>query len=181
MAKVAVTRQRPMAEGANLVLNGDFTDLGSRGVPYGWNQGVFYGGADKGTYGVAVGADLRMAVSLSKTTDAMWESAPVPAVPGERYTLTAEIDTADATGENGVQILFLSGPGWGWKGGPTSTTITGTTGGWKTVTVTGTVPDDADVVRVNLVSKNNTGKVLFRNIRLMRPEPSRSAPGLQVP
>jgi hypothetical protein len=63
------------------------------------------------------------------------------------------VKSSGASGENGVQMLFLAGPGWGWKGGPMSKSITGTSDGWQTVTVSGTVPADADVVRVNLVSK----------------------------
>ena len=98
---------------------------------------------------------------------AMWQSLPIPAVPGEKYTLTAKIKTTSATGENAVQILYLSGPGWGWKGGPSSQTITGTHD-WQTVTITGTVPEDADVVRVNCVSKGKTGAVLFDDLKLTR-------------
>lgn len=137
---------------------------------YGWHRGVFYGGGDRGTFGIAeTGAsDGRRAATLTATTEAYWQSLPVPALPGERYTLTAKIKAERATGENGIQILFLSGPGWGWKGGPTSATVTGTTDGWRSVSVTGTVPPDADVVRVNLVSKNNAGTVCFDDLKLVR-------------
>jgi hypothetical protein len=162
-----VSLRPPAPETDNLIVNPAFEEPDAQSVPYGWHRGMFYGGADKGAFGLEK-TDRGNALTLRRTEDAFWQSWPVPAMPGERYTLTAEVKTAGATGENGVQILFLSGPGWGWKGGPVSPTATGTTGEWKTVTVTGTVPDDADVVRVNLVSKNNTGTVLFRSVRLTR-------------
>lgn len=161
-----LTSRRPTPSDANLVVNGSLAEADAKGA-YGWHRGVFYGGGDKGTFGTATLPDGGHALTLSATTDALWQSWPVPAMPRETYTLTAQVKTTDATGENGVQILFLSGPGWGWRGGPTSDTMTGTND-WKTVTVTGIVPDDADVVRVNLVSKNNTGQVQFRDIRLTR-------------
>lgn len=162
-----MTKTHPTPESTNLVVNGSVAEVNDKGDPYGWHKGVFYGGADKGTFAVTTDPDGSHSLSLSGTTDALWQSWPVPALPGERYTLTAQIKTTNATGENGAQIMFISGPGWGFKGGPTTPTVTGT-GDWKTVTVTGTVPDDADVVRVNLVSKGNTGAVQFRNIVLTR-------------
>ena len=157
---------RPVPKADNLVVNGSLGEADDKGA-YGWHKGVFYGGGDKGMFGVAIEPGGGHSLSLTNAPDALWESWPVPALPGETYTLTAQVKTTNATGENGVQILFLSGPGWGWKGGPTSATVTGT-GDWKTVMVSGTVPDDADVVRVNLVSKKNTGTVQFRDIRLTR-------------
>ena len=166
-----LTRARPAPVSGNLVVNGSLAEVNDRGDAYGWHKGDFYGGADKGTFSVTEDADGAHALSLANATDALWQSWPAPALPGERYTLTAEIKATDATGENGAQILFLSGPGWGWRGGPASATVTGTTG-WKTVTVTGTVPDDADVVRVNLISKDNIGTVRYRNITLTRQTPS---------
>lgn len=150
----------------NLVVNPAFEELDKNGNPYAWHKGVFYGGAAKGQFAV-VPDGTGHALSLSQTTEAMWESYPVPAMPGEKYKLTAQIKTVGATGDNGAQILFLGGSGWGWRGGPTTATVTGTAD-WQTILVTGVVPDDADVVRVNLVSKNNSGTVLFRDIHLTR-------------
>lgn len=163
---VKLSRARPAPRAENLVVNGTLAEADDKGA-YGWHKGVFYGGGDKGTFGVTAEPDGHRSLSLASTTDALWESWPVPALPGETYTLSARVKTTSATGENGVQILFLSGPGWGWKGGPTSAAVTGTSD-WQTVTVSGTVPDDADVVRVNLESKKNTGTVQFRDIRLTR-------------
>ncbi|MBV9851105.1 MAG: endo-1,4-beta-xylanase [Armatimonadetes bacterium] len=167
-----VTRALPAPDTDNLVVNGTVAEVDAHGSPYGWHRGVFYGGADKGAFAVADEGDGGHSLRLSQTTDALWESWPVPALPGEHYTLTAQVKATDATGDNGVQILFLSGPGWGWRGGPASATVIGTTD-WRTATVSGIVPDDADVVRVNLVSKNNTGGVQFRRIVLTRAETTR--------
>lgn len=155
---------------ANLLVNSSFDMDGAQ--PYAWHRGMFYGGDDKGGYGVSTTCtiDGGRAAVLSKTENALWQSYPVPAMPGEEYTLRASIKADHATGENCVQILYLSGPGWGYKGGPKTESITGSTEGWKLVEVKGTVPHDADVVRVNLVSKNNTGTAYFDNLTLMRKE-----------
>jgi hypothetical protein len=156
-----------LPEDQNLVVNPSF-EMSDHGEIYGWHKGVFYGGEDKGTFERSTDStDGKYSAALSKAESALWQSYPIPALPGEKYTLTAKIKTTAATGANGVQILFLSGPGWGWKGGPMSASITGTNE-WQTVHVTGTVPADADVVRVNLVSKNNTGQVLFDDVHLER-------------
>lgn len=175
-----LAKARPVDE-TNLLQNADMEERGDEPV-YGWFRGVFYGGADKGEFAVSdtIAAEGRRSLSLSKTTDALWQSLPVPAVPGEMYTLTGRIRTTDATGENRIQILFLSGPGWGWRGGPVSPTVAGTTERWQTVTVTGTVPEDCGVVRVNLVSKNNTGAVWFDDLTLTRKSAPPSALKVKV-
>jgi hypothetical protein len=150
------------------VVNGTF-ETQDHGQIYAWNKGVFYGGETNGTFadGGKESADGAHCASLSKAKSALWQSYPVPALPGEAYTLKAKVRGINATGTNAVQILFLSGPGWGWKGGPTSKSITGNTQ-WQEITVTGTVPADADVVRVNLVSKESSGTVLFDDVELIR-------------
>jgi len=156
-----------LAEEQNLLVNPSF-ETDDHGQIYGWHKGVFYGGEDKGTFERSeTASEGKYAASLLKTESALWQSYPIPALPGEKYTLTARMKSISATGENTAQILFLSGPGWGWKGGPMTKSVTGTTD-WQTVTVAGIVPEDADVVRVNLVSKNNTGRVLFDDIHLQR-------------
>lgn len=146
------------------VVNGDLQQIDANGA-YGWHKGVFYGGADKGTFATF---PEEHALALTNTTEALWQSWPVPVMPAERYRLTVEILTKEATGENDAQILFLGGPGWSWLGGPTTESVTGSTNGWRTFTLEGVVPKEADFLRVNLVSKGNTGLVLFRNIRLQR-------------
>ncbi len=162
-----MTVQRPLRR--NLLVNPSFERVDGEN-PYGWHRGVFYGGNDKGTFSVIKGGarEGRTSVGLSKTTDALWESYPVPAMPGEKYTLTGYLKTDHATGANGMQILFLGGPGWSWKGGPESKSVDGTTSGWVKVTITGTVPADADVVRINLFSRNNTGLVQYDGLTLTR-------------
>ncbi|MCL5283269.1 MAG: glycosyl hydrolase [Armatimonadetes bacterium] len=162
-----MTVQRPHRR--NLLVNPSFERVDGEN-PYGWHRGVFYGGNDTGTFSVIKGSAKggRISAGLSRTTNALWESYPIPAMPGERYTLTGFIKATDATGDNGMQLLFLSGPGWGWKGGPETKTVTGTTEGWKKMTVRGIVPQDADVVRVNLFSRNNTGLVQYDDLNLTR-------------
>lgn len=162
-----LTKTQPASESSNLVVNGDMSEVNAKRDPYGWHEGLFYGGTDKGAFAVSIAPDGSHSLTLSATDDALWQSWPVPAIPGERYTLTAQMKTTNATGTNSVQILYLAGPGWGWKGGPSSKAITGTTD-WQTATVTGVVPSDADFVRVNLVSKGNTGSVQFRHVVLKR-------------
>lgn len=151
----------------NLLTNPSFEDLVTT-MPYGWDRGIFYGGSNKGDFGVVKTDALEgtNSVSLSKTTDALWQSWPTLAMPGEEFRLTAHIKTTSATGENYAQILFLGGPGWSWKGGPQTESTTGTTEGWRTLTVRGQTPKDADVVRVNLVSKDNSGEAQFDAIEL---------------
>jgi len=108
--------------------------------------------------------------AICKAENAIWQSYPAPAMPGEEYTLRASMRADHATGENCVQIQYFAGPGWGNKDGPKSESITGSTQGWKTVEVKGTVPKDADMVRINLVSRNNTGTVYFDDLALTRKE-----------
>lgn len=158
-----------MAPRDNLLVNPSFEKL--KGTePYGWGRGVFYGGSDKGEFSLSKSEAFsgKHSVLITSATDALWQSWPVPVMPGETYELTARVQATSATGENAIQILFLAGPGWGWRGGPSSKTVTGTTDGWVPVKTTGTVPEDADIIRVNLVSKNNPGRVWFDNVRLTR-------------
>src|SRR5207253_4603337 len=88
-----------LPEPQNLLVNPSAEEVTGDNV-YGWNKGVFYGGADKGAFFISDDAiDARHALGLKSTDDAMWQSLPIPAVPGEKYTLTAKIKTTDATGE----------------------------------------------------------------------------------
>jgi hypothetical protein len=148
------------------IVNGSFEQRDGDKA-YAWRKGVFYGGETDGEFIDAAMPNGDHYLGLSKTRSTLWQSFPIPALPGETFTVTAKVKTDLATGDNGVQLLFLAGPGWGWKGGPVSQTITGTAD-WETVTVTGTVPDDADVVRVNLVSKDNSGTVFFDDVKVSR-------------
>lgn len=161
------------AEPENLLTNGSFEDAEST-FPYGWNAGMFYGGSDQGEFSIKQGnaKDGNRSAALARTDDAMWNSWPTPAMPGEQYTLQGNIKMTSATGKNYAQILFLGGPGWSWKDGPKSDSQTGSSEEWKPFSITGTVPEDADVVRVNLVSKGNTGEVFFDGLRFTRNEPN---------
>lgn len=146
------------------IVNGDLHEIDEKGA-YGWHKGVFYGGNTKGDFFTD---PLSHALGLANTQDALWESWPIPIVPGDRYRLSVEMRVEQATGENEAQILFLSGPGWGWLGGPTTQNVTGTTEGWRTLMVEATAPKEADFLRVNLWSKGNVGRVLFRLVDLKK-------------
>lgn len=169
-ARVQLDTTPLLAEPQNLLVNGDIEE-GSPADAYGWHQGVFYGGADKGTFSIdsSVASSGQRSLRIGPADDAMWQSFPIPARPGERFTVTGKVRSRDATGENCLQLLYLSGPGWGWKGGPKSESLIGTSD-WKSFTLTGVVPDDADVVRVNCISKGNTGTVWFDELSVTATE-----------
>jgi hypothetical protein len=137
--------------------------------PYGWQFGKFSGGHDRGKFEVTDGATTgSKAVALHQTTDSLWQSWPIPALPGESFRLTAKVRAENATGENSVQLNFYGNTGWGDRGGPQSATTTGTTEGWRTVEISGTAPANADVLRVNCVSMGNRGMVAFDDLVLTR-------------
>ena len=148
----------------NLVVNGNLSDMNHSGA-YGWRRGVFYGGNSDGSFGIDMPSH---ALTLSHTKQALWQSWPVPVMPGQKYLLTLQIKTEGVTGQNGAQMVFLSGPGWGWRGGPSVLEKSASTSGYRTLTFSGTVPDDADVIRIDLFSNNNIGIAEFRRIRLTR-------------
>lgn len=162
-----LSKSRPQP--ASILVNPSFEDSDTT-IPYGWNMGFFYGGWDKGKFGVneADPAAGKRAVTLSQTTEALWQSWPIPCVPGEQYTLRARMRTKDATGENFAQLYFLTGPGWGAGGNRKSSPITGTTNGWMQVEVSGVVPEGSDMLRINLSSANNSGTVEFDDLSLTR-------------
>lgn len=180
-------------EPENLLTNGSL-DRGDEGTtrPYGWDRGLFYGGQNEGRYGWTSrdGAAERTTgttagsakaveprgsgerkhpdrvVTLAETRHAVWQSWPVPCLPGERFTATARIKARGATGTNGIQLQFFTGPGWGLADSPSSESITGTTE--TSVTVTGTCPPGSCWVRVNLLSRDNSGEVAFDDVELRR-------------
>jgi hypothetical protein len=154
----------------NLLVNASFEECESTTRPFGWDRGYFYGGGDRGSYEVRTqdAADGIVAVGFAGAEDAVWQSWPVPAVPGEKYELTAKMKTVDARGENRVQINYLGGAGWASMGTDSSDSVKGTTDGWRTVSVSGVVPGDACAVRVNLASKGSAGRVLFDDLNLTR-------------
>ncbi|MCX7717729.1 MAG: glycosyl hydrolase [Candidatus Sumerlaeaceae bacterium] len=161
---------RPERE--QLLVNPSFEDGEGRDL-YDWERGAFNAGHKDGQFGVMSdgAADGKRAAVITAGKDAMYMSAPVPALPGETYRLSAAMRTEAATGENCVQLMWYGNSGWRLIEGPKSKSLTGQSGGWTTVTVEGIVPEDADVVRVALVSKGNTGRVMFDSLDLRRSEP----------
>ncbi|MBX7244795.1 MAG: hypothetical protein K1X53_04810 [Candidatus Sumerlaeaceae bacterium] len=152
---------------SNLIVNPSFEDMDST-KPYGWDQGHFSGGGVSGEFQVLGGEapDGDRFVGLSRTQDAVWESWPVLALPGTRFQLSVKIKTTSATGENRVALRYLGGPGWQPVGVSESESTSGTTE-WKTLTVTGQVPHNGDVIRINLVSRKNEGLAAFDSIELV--------------
>lgn len=178
--ELSPTRSEP----DSLIVNGNLDVLERNGTPRGWNKGLFSGGQNGGIYGVekgsvpvsikrrksdAPGQEKRrpeVAVTLAQTTHAVWQSWPVPCMPGERFRATASIRATSATGTNALQVQFFKGPGWGLSDAPASTPVTGTSAEWQPVTVEATCPPDACSFRVNLLSRNNTGKVAFDHVEV---------------
>ncbi len=138
----------------------------------GWDRGNFHGETHgDGTF-LLVDDDAahgERCVAIAAANDAHWQSWPVPAMPGERFTATVQVRASGATGESGVAITFIDGSGFAFRGGPTSEPIAGTTDGWVELRVSGTCPDDASWLRINLYSRGNEGRVQFDDVRVTGP------------
>jgi len=153
--------------GQNLLNNGSL-DIIHDGHP-GWlNPGRFEGSANDGTLETSdQGRNGSKCVSISKSGErAAWDATPIPADPGKSYRLSGWIKMENATGNNQIGFFWYSGNQWTYKGEVRSENITGTSD-WKKVTVEGTCPEDACLVRVNLISEKNTGKTWFDDIELI--------------
>lgn len=159
-------------ERTQLLVNPSFEDGEGRDL-YDWERGAFNAGHKDGQFGVATegAADGKRAALIIEGKDAIFMSAPVPALPGETYRVSAAMKTEGATGENCVQLMWYGNSGWRMIEGPKSRLLAGTSEGWTTVSAEGVVPADADVVRVALVSKGSTGRVMFDALDLRRDEP----------
>ena len=114
---------------------------------------------------VEPGRTGKRALSLAAAKDGAWHSPPMPVWEGRRYTLRGWVKPTDATGENRLLLMWYSGNLWTWLSQDASDTVTGT-GDWREVRVTGVAPKDAVFARVTLVSKDNTGQVLFDDVSL---------------
>jgi hypothetical protein len=149
----------------NLIINPSM--VAGRGDPHGWTPGRFFSTDNKGTFATTKeGRNGSTCVSISKSTaPAAWDASPLPVDPDKTYMLTAWIKTKDATGQNAVAMYFYNGNQWGVVGTPTTQSIAGTQD-WTMVTVTGKPPKDAALVRVNLISENNTGTTWFDDVTL---------------
>ena len=155
---------------ANPVVNASFERNDGKQVR-GWQRGDFYGHEHRdGVFQIVDhdAEDGKICLGLRDTEDAHWQSWPIPVLPGETITVTARIRALDATGQNGVAVSFLHGPGWQYLKDEESETVEGDTDDWQEVSVTATCPDDASTVRINLFSRANSGDVRFDDVRLIR-------------
>ena len=152
--------------GRNLLINPSMDAAAGRN-PHGWTPGRFFSTDNKGTF--AATSDGRAGstcVSISNSTaPAAWDASPIPVDPDKTYILTGWIKTKDATGKNVIGLYWYSGNQWTCLGSPSTQSITGTQD-WTKVTVTAKSPRDAALVRVNLLSENNTGTTWFDDVTM---------------
>lgn len=157
-------KQRPLKPKQNLLVNGDLQS--KEGEIYGWNKGRHEGTGKEGTFFFQPGM-----LCLSNAKDACWDSLPVPVIPGQRLTLSAEILAQKATGENSIALYFWDSLGWGYLGHCQGPSLTGNSSRWQRIKISAPVPPKAYYVRVDLVSRRNQGKVCFRKIKLQKDSP----------
>lgn len=152
--------------GRNQLNNGSL-DVNHGRHPGWWNPGRFEGSAKDGTLETSdAGRNGSKCVSISKSgARCAWDATPIPVDPGKKYKVTAWIKTQDATGNNQIALYWYKGNMWTYTGEVRSESVTGTSD-WRKVTVEGVCPADACLVRVNLISENNTGQTWFDDIEL---------------
>lgn len=153
--------------GQNELINPSL-DVSQGKNPHGWTPGRFFRNDNKGTLtGSSDGRNGSTCVSISQSTEpCAWDASPIPVDPGRKYKLTGWIKTKDATGRNVIAMNWYSGNQWTCLGSPSTQTIIGTQD-WTKVTVEGITPRDAALVRVNLISENNTGTAWFDDISMV--------------
>lgn len=156
-------RERP---GRNQLNNGSMDVIHGR-HPGWWNPGRFEGSAKDGTLELSdVGRNGSKCVSISKSGErAAWDATPIPVDPGKRYKLSGWIRTENATGNNQIALYWYKGNMWTYVGEARSESVSGTSD-WRKISMEGVCPADAWLVRVNLISENNTGQVWFDDIEL---------------
>jgi len=152
--------------GVNLLVNPSM-DAESGQNPHGWTPGRFFHNDNKGTFATTDdGRDGSTCVSISNSTaPAAWDASPVPVDPDKTYTLTGWIRTKDATGRSVIGLYWYSGNQWTCMGRSCTESISGTQD-WRRVTVTAKPPRGAALVRVNLLSENNTGTTWFDDVTM---------------
>lgn len=155
-----------LKKGQNVLINSTMDADGGRD-PHGWTAGRFFGGDNKGTLATtAEGRNGSTCVSISKSTaPAAWDASPVPVYEGEKYRLTGWIRTKDATGNNKLAIYWYNGSMWGVVDTISTQSLLGTNE-WTRVSAVGTVPRNAALARVNLISENNSGTTWFDDVTL---------------
>ncbi len=151
--------------GRNILINPAMDADGK--APHGWSPGRFFGSDNKGRLEASSeGRFGTTCVSISKSSaPAAWDASPIPVDPGKTYTLSAWIKTKDATGRNLIALYWYSGNQWTCLGSPSSESTTGTHD-WTKVTVRAKPPRDAAMVRVNLISEDNSGTTWFDDVAL---------------
>lgn len=172
----------PSYPNANLLTNGDFEEesqlphipgkeLGQtnganqlKKLP-GWSAGRFDGSARSGIFEV-LPTDRGRSAAISQSQDAAWDSWPIPVRPGDVVVVRARAKGLKATGINAVELHFWNAVGWGWIGAIRSDPLPQGNTDWRDITLTAAVPGGVYMVRVDLVSRNNSGTVLFDNVEL---------------
>jgi len=153
----------------NLLWNPGFEEPAERQnpAPSGWSAGRFEGTAKRGRFHlVCDSAEGNISAAISTAEDAAWDSWPVPVRPGDTVSLEAKVKGINATGTNAVALFFWNAVGWGYVGSAQSEPLREGSTNWTRLSVTATVPAGAYMVRADLVSKGNTGTVLFDDVRL---------------
>lgn len=153
-------------KGQNVLINSSmYAESGKN--PHGWAAGRFFRSDNKGTFATSSeGRNGSTCVSISNSTQpAAWDASPIPVYQGEKYRLTGWMKTQDATGKNVISIFWYNGNQWGVVDTVPTRSLTGTND-WTQVSVEGVVPRDAALVRVNLISENNTGTTWFDDVTL---------------
>lgn len=152
--------------GVNLLINPSM-DAAPGKEPHGWTPGRFFHSDNKGTFAtVNDGRAGSTCVSIANSTSpAAWDASPIPVDPDKTYTLTGWIKTKDATGRNVIGLFWYNGSQWRVVGTACTDSLNGTHD-WTRVTVTARPPRGAALVRVNLISENNTGTTWFDDVTM---------------
>ncbi|MGC8834295.1 MAG: beta-galactosidase [Armatimonadota bacterium] len=171
----------PSYPNANLLTNGDFEEESQ--LPHtpnkeldqtkganrlklpGWSAGRFDGSARSGIFEVR-STDRGRSAAVSQSQDAAWDSWPIPVRPGDVVVVRARVKGLKATGINAVELHFWNAVGWGWIGATRSDLLPQGNTDWRDIALTATVPGGAYMVRVDLISRNNSGTVLFDDVEL---------------
>jgi hypothetical protein len=151
----------------NALPNPGFEYLDPDHTAFAWLHGRFSGGQRKGDFDLVPDGRNGRAARLRNAEDAVMESFPLTAFPGERYVLEAYARPRAAAGESGVQLMFMAGTDWGYLGGP-SASVDPAVNGWQHIKVEGTCPRNSGYLRIHLFSRDNPGEVLFDDLRLQR-------------
>ncbi len=92
-----------------------------------------------------------------------WSSTELPVVPGTKYVLEVWVKTRAVTGS--VRALLSWQQDRHWLDQANSQPLTGTSD-WKKLTVSGTAPDKANMLRITLDFGNGTGTAWFDDVKV---------------